>query len=213
MAGLATAVFDCQADIINLSLGFPNLNKGCPTCGVIGHSRSKVFESLLISLQNVKTTALLNPIISTPTLPSPIYVAATGNKSRPSVDYPAGYDIALAVGALNSNFERSSFSNYGKSYDRFIMLPGGDPTPDSLGDPTESVGEGIDAHGNTTHCLGTSAATAYASGLLALYWTDPRYSLKTPNEFIDDMLALCDTGSLKPLHSQTEHGEGRLYFT
>lgn len=205
MAGIATAVFDCQADIINLSLGFPHLNMGCSNCGLTGQSRSKVFESLLVALQNVKTKG------KAPALPSPIFVAATGNYNRPSVDFPAGYAITVAVGALNSKFERTSFSNYGKSYDRFVMLPGGDPTPDAQSNPTESVGEGIDSNGKSVPCLGTSPATAYASGLLALYWADPRYKTKTPNEFIDDMLALCDI-SLKPFYNSNEHGKGRLYF-
>jgi hypothetical protein len=194
MAGVATAVFDCQADIVNLSLGFPHLNLGCSNCGLTGPSRSKVFESLLEGLQNVKTKAKV------PTLRSPIFVAATGNYNRPAVDFPAGYDITVAVGALNSQLERASFSNYGKAYDRFMMLPGGD-----------SVGEGIDSNGTSVPCLGTSPAAAYAAGLLALYWSDSRYQAKTPNEFIDDMLALCDI-NLQPFYNVNEHGKGRLYF-
>jgi hypothetical protein len=205
MAGVAAAVFDCEADIINLSLGFPHLTMGCSNCGLTGQSRSKVFESLLEGLQNVKTKA------KSLTLRSPIFVAATGNYNRPAVDFPAGYDITVAVGALTSKLERASFSNYGKAYDRFLMLPGGDPTPDMLGKPTEYVGEGIDANGTSVPCLGTSAATAYASGLLALYWSDPRYQARTPNEFIDDMLALCDI-KLKPFYDINKHGKGRLYF-
>ena len=142
--------------------------------------------------------------------PSPIFVAATGNDGDPSVSYPAAYPVTLAVGSRNTKFERSSFSNYGKAPDRFVMLPGGDPTPDASGAPSESVGEGTD-NGSTTYCLGTSAATAYASGLLALYWAD-KYSTKTPDEFIAAILSECDTKKIGANYNQSEFGEGYLYY-
>lgn len=204
IAGLTAAVLDCKAHIINLSLGFPHLNGHCPICGVYGHTRSRVLEDHLKMLQEEHAAIPVNPP------PSPIFVAATGNDGDPSVCYPAAYKLSLAVGSRNTKFARSSFSNYGKAPDRFIMLPGGDPTPDASGAPSESVGEGTDK-GSTSYCLGTSAATAYASGLLALYWAD-KYSNKTPDEFIAAILSECETVNIGSSYNQSEYGEGYLYY-
>jgi hypothetical protein len=204
IGALTAAVLECKAHIINLSLGFPNLNGHCPICGVYGHTRSKVLEDHLKMLQDVHRAIP----VSAP--PSPIFVAATGNDGDPSVCYPAAYQVSLAVGSRNTKYARSSFSNYGKTPDRFIILPGGDSTPDASGAPSESVGEGTD-NGSTTYCLGTSAATAYASGLLALYWAN-KYNTKTPDEFIAAILSECDTVKIGSSYNQSEYGEGYLYY-
>jgi Subtilase family len=158
MAGVATAVYDCKAHIINMSLGFQHLNKMCKICGGTGYARSMVFENLLDSLAQLYR--------KDPTVPSPLYVAAAGNDNDPQVDYPAHYPVTLAVGAVNSKFERSSFSNYGANKSEYFVMPGGE---EAAGAPTEWVGEGQDSAGATTYCLGTSPAAAYASGLLAIY--------------------------------------------
>lgn len=200
MAGIATAVYDCKAHIINLSLGFQHLGKKCRICGGTGHSRSKVFETLLKSLAELYRKDL--------SVPSPIYVTATGNNSSSSINYPAEFPITLAVGAVNSKFERSSFSNYGTSKAEYVMLPGGE---EASGSPSEWVGEGKDDKGNTTYCLGTSPAAAYASGLLALYWAD-KFKSKDADELISAALGQCDTGRIPLLHTGNEYGSGFLYY-
>jgi hypothetical protein len=56
-----------------------------------------------------------------------------------------------------------------------------------------------------------NAATAYPSGLLALYWAD-KYSTKTPDEFIAAILGECDTVKIGSSYNQSEYGEGYLYY-
>ena len=53
-----------------------------------------------------------------------LLVAAAGNVGGNSLFYPARYSGVLAVGAVNSDFGRSCFSNYGSGLD--IMAAGGD---------------------------------------------------------------------------------------
>lgn len=204
MAGMSTAVFDCKAHVINLSLGFPHMASNCGTCGVSGQNRSKAFEGLLKGLFTLKVSDPLPP-------PSPIVVAATGNGgSSQSMDYPAAFsDTTLAVGALTSGYVRSSFSNYGTPKDLYMMLPGGDETPDHKGSPKEWIGSATSANGSTTYCLGTSPATAYAASLVALYWADNNFTLSA-KALIDTLLQRCDRNYQS--YNQVEHGSGRLYF-
>jgi len=42
-----------------------------------------------------------------------IIIAAAGNRSLAAVDYPAGYEGVIAVGALNDKFEVAGFSSFG----------------------------------------------------------------------------------------------------
>ena len=53
-----------------------------------------------------------------------LIVAAAGNAGGSSLFYPARYSGVVAVGAVNSKFQRSCFSNYGSGLD--IMAAGGD---------------------------------------------------------------------------------------
>lgn len=51
-----------------------------------------------------------------------IIVAASGNEYASSISYPAAYNGVIAVGAVDSNRTRASFSNYGTGLD--LMAPG-----------------------------------------------------------------------------------------
>ncbi len=51
-------------------------------------------------------------------------VAATGNDNTSDPSYPASNAHTLAVGAVDSNLNRASFSNYGPAYNQFVMAPG-----------------------------------------------------------------------------------------
>jgi serine protease len=52
-----------------------------------------------------------------------VVVAATGNRSLPSVSYPARYDRVIAVGATTEHGCHASYANYGRGLD--IVAPGG----------------------------------------------------------------------------------------
>jgi subtilisin family serine protease len=72
MAAVSVAMVDCQADIINLSLGFPGFGNVCSFCGSSGTSRHIAFETLLRSLSKT------NP---------GIYVAAAGNDAPKQTEF------------------------------------------------------------------------------------------------------------------------------
>jgi subtilisin family serine protease len=141
-----------------------------------------------------------------------IFVAAVGNGKRTAgFDFPAGYDLTVAVGAVDSSYKRSSFSNYGTPKQLYFLSPGGNDTLDFSGAPSEHVGSATDSHG-TNYCLGTSMATAYASALLALYWADSRFDLMDATNFLGEMINQCETNNISPTYSYSEHGSGFLRF-
>lgn len=51
-----------------------------------------------------------------------VMVAAAGNSATSTLSYPAAFGPVIAVGAVDSSFDRASFSNYGTGLD--IMAPG-----------------------------------------------------------------------------------------
>lgn len=169
LAGTGTAVFDCHADIVSISLGYAQMPAQCLACGASAQSRSLAFQYLLDGITRSPGKR------GTP----PIYVAATGNDYYSAgFNYPAAYDSAVAVGSVTSALIRSAFSNYGKSTPKyFFMAPGGEENP--LGNVIEDVGSG-----GRAQCRGTSVATAYAAGMLAVLWSDARYRGQAPDVFL-----------------------------
>lgn len=88
-----------------------------------------------------------------------VVVAASGNDGCDCISYPARYPEVFAVGSYNSSTQPSSFSSYGANLD--ILAPGENmraPTW-TKANPTAGYVSGI---------AGTSFATPYVSGLLAL---------------------------------------------
>lgn len=153
MAGINTGVYDSGAHIINLSIGCKSLNKPCSVCGVSATNRSTVFEGFLKGLE---------------TGPDPIFACAVGNEGGTGgFHWPARYASTLAVGSINHQKDRSSFSNKGTSKGNYLLCPGGD-----INDLTNTITEYVgisDDNGTDVKCVGTSPSTAYSSGILALY--------------------------------------------
>lgn len=197
LAGICVAAIDCAADIISLSLGVPDLGGSpCPWCGSLAHVRSLAFEKLLDGLaqRDVKR---------------PIFVAATGNDGRSTgFHYPAAYSIVGATGAINQKEHRSQFSNYGTAGHRYYwMAPGGETLPNltTVTEPVDQV--------NGKNNAGTSEATAYSAGMLALFRSETAYRNKDRTDFLD---AIVQNHCVPPSHTSpapSDYGAGLIRYS
>ena len=204
MSAIATAVSTVSPKIINLSLGIPKID--CMQCGGTTLTRTRVCRDFVVAMN-----ALQRNLNNT----QPIYVAAVGNQGRSNgFNIPAYYDLTLAVGATDSNYERSVFSNYGtppneKQKDNYLLLPGG--KTDSQDKPVEYIGTATDDNNYTTYCIGTSPATAMATGLLALYMEKNYYDGRNPSQILDRALKNCNNQSIQN-YTSDEHGKGMFFY-
>jgi Subtilase family len=193
--GVASASFGHAADIINISMGLDSIPTVCGQCGLSSPGLSNNLEYFLQGISN-KSVGANGP---------PVLVASTGNDGHASgFTYPANWDFTVAVGSVDSNLARSSFSNYGNTnHPAFIVMPGGEEDPHK--NPTEWIGKGAGGE-----CYGTSPATAYASGVLALYFSDLHYKQTNRKQLLAAVLANCEKkfGSYDP----KQHGQGFLPY-
>ena len=193
MGGVAAASFEHQADIINISMGL-NIPGTCSQCGMSSPGLSTILETFLSDISQYAVGSNGPPLL----------VASTGNDTQPEFTCPAKWNFMVAVGAINASKARSRFSNYGDSgHSAFFVMPGGDD--DDQENPLEWVGKGDDGE-----CLGTSPATAYASGMLALYYSDSDYRQSDRQQFLTDVLAKCDDTFSG--YDKDQHGKGLLPY-
>lgn len=108
-----------------------------------------------------------------------LVITAAGNESTNANRYPAAYNNTMSVAAINSDYEKSSFSNYGSKVD--IAAPGGEIRYNSYtGEDyveslysTGSVEAGsLDGYSNM---CGTSQATPVVSAIAAMIFA--KYNL------------------------------------
>ena len=100
------------------------------------------------------------------------HVAAAGNDGSTTIGWPASLDSLISVAAMSSNGTLASFSTHGNGL--FISAPG-----ESIRTTDRSGGDGYGS-GNTTTIDGTSFASPYTAGVVALVLSvDPTL---TPDE-------------------------------
>lgn len=114
-------------------------------------------------------------------------VASAGNDNSAGVSYPASYEGVVSVAALNSDYSRATFSNYGRTVD--IAAPGGDrrgqPGFDSQSDARLELiwSAGADCDDNAVEyegelyegMMGTSQAAPVVSAAAALVFAYEPY--------------------------------------
>jgi subtilisin family serine protease len=121
-----------------------------------------------------------------------VVVAASGNETQSSVDYPAAYPGVVAVGAVDQSNTIWSESNTGPQVT--LAAPG-------VNVPTE------DNTGAAATASGTSASTAYVSATVALIRAD--HPSWTAGQVIRDLIATADPAAgQSPGQHSDQYGYG-----
>jgi subtilisin family serine protease len=133
-------------------------------------------------------------------------VVAAGNtlpEGQNQLAYPARFAEVIAVGALDSKCVRSPISNYGAvdhvedPHSSVFFVPGG------------GAGEFVGSTANPAKNLeGTSFAAAYASGLVALYLSQPTTIDRSRHTTLGYFRTHADR--FFPAYSPREHGNGLM---
>ncbi|WP_270171661.1 S8 family serine peptidase [Paenibacillus sp. SYP-B4298] len=119
-----------------------------------------------------------------------VLIAASGNSGQARVDYPAGFNTVIAVGAVDENRQRLELSNTGSELD--VVAPGSDVP-------------GLGLHGEVVTHSGTSGAAAYAAGIAALYRST------FPSLQAAELMELLRT-TAEPLGAVEEYGYGMVRY-
>ena len=135
-----------------------------------------------------------------------VVVAASGNEGRGTVSWPAAYDAAIAVGAVDFDGDRATYSNGGDALD--IVAPGGDTSADRNGDGyVDGVLQETWQNGRASFQFfqGTSMATPHVAGAAALL---VEVVGRDPDAIRDLLLATADDAGASGWDRET--GWGRL---
>jgi serine protease len=84
-----------------------------------------------LSLGGPSSSTILREAVDRAVAAGVTVVGASGNENRRTVSFPAGFDNAIAVGALDGRKQRAPYSNFGAALD--VMAPGGDLDRDDTG--------------------------------------------------------------------------------
>ena len=120
--------------------------------------------------------------------PDSVVVTAAGNDNCAEHFWPASFDWAVGVGALDSKGLRAGYSNYGDSADVFAL--GTDhvnayPEPEYHYEEEPMVGQKAKFDNGMAYWSGTSFATPLVSGLIAAQMTrGPRQTAKQAWEIL-----------------------------
>ncbi len=207
MTAVSVAVSTIKPHIFNLSLSIPEVD--CLVCGASAFSRNRVFRDFLSAQAELQKNSDYEPV----------FVTATGNDGLlDTLHLPARYDFTIAVGAVDQQYNLTSYSNRGVQQgetqkDNYVLAPGGVFDQQQPPQAIEYIGTATNAAGNTSHCIGTSPATALATGLLAKYMEKhdyPNSSIKA-SYIINEALSNCDNTKISN-YTVESHGKGLFIY-
>ena len=121
--------------------------------------------------------------------------AASGNSGTSSVDYPAAYSGAVAVGATRYGDTRASYSNRGSALD--LVAPGGDTSRDDNGDGyVDGVLQETFSGSTWSYYFfqGTSMAAPHVAAAAALLMAEGATSSEAESALIDTASDLGTSG-------------------
>ncbi|MEM6386801.1 MAG: S8/S53 family peptidase [Pseudomonadota bacterium] len=192
LSALMIAKHDCAGDVISMSLGFDAMT-ACPHCG--GTGAQKAFS--------LETQVAFVASYAGPSGRLPVLLASTGNGGHSDrIKYPSRFHEVVTIASIDSAGNHSRFSNYdrtGQAQRHHLCAYGGQTDPGNQ--PVEHVG----LHGTSAR-YGTSHATAYSAGMMALLWS--HLGIDDRDNFLD---AVKQHHTLR-LGQPMTHGHGLICF-
>lgn len=192
---LAGLVDHSSANVLNLSLEFGDFSQTACVCGrKLPSTRSAVFENAIDQLLNAYSQLII--------------VVAAGNQYDmngplpPGPAYPARFADVVAVGCIDSAYNVSgrygAVDHNGDQHNNLYFLPGGGAT------------EFVGSTGNpATNHRGTSFSAAYASGLLAVYLSEPGNSTAR-SAAMPALRGLAASSGFGTSFNASDHGNGEM---
>ena len=164
-------------DIVNISIGSANYN------GVLAELIKKNYDN------------------------GTLVVVSAGNENTNSYSYPAAYEGAISIAAIDENLHKATFSNFGDGI-RYAA-PGVNIWSTIRAELSwEEEGNAYACHGGTSFSSPIVAGTA----AVVLQWAreNNKFQAKGTGEDVDALLALMDTGTI-PL-KEKDLGKGYIYL-
>jgi|TARA_B100000959_G_scaffold286729_1_gene366797 subtilisin family serine protease len=148
-----------EMDIFGFCLGFLEFQESWAVSGITwaADSGAKVTNS---SWGGGSPLSAITNAFNTTRAAGVFHVAAAGNDGSTTIGWPGNLDSLIAVAAMSSNGTLASFSTHGSGL--FISAPG-----EGIRTTDRSGGDGYDS-GNTVTIDGTSFASPYTAGVVAL---------------------------------------------
>lgn len=148
------------AEAIRYAAGLSNASGSLP---------SKKADIINMSLGTTANSSSVRSAVEDARSAGVIVVAAAGNQSASTLNYPAAYDEVLSVSAVGATNELAWYSNYGSTIN--ITAPGGesgDANGDGYSDSIYSTRGNSSGQPSYGYMNGTSMATPHVAGVLAL---------------------------------------------
>jgi subtilisin family serine protease len=161
-AGVATAMIDNDKGVAGIAqvsvmaekvLGANGKGKYWHTGYGIVHAAKADADIISMSLGGIYDREYLRTACEYAVSRDCVLLAGAGDDNSNNILYPAGYDSVICIGAIDSNNQRASFSNYGSQME--LVAPGVDILSTNLSNKYNTY-------------TGTSAAVPHVAGVAGL---------------------------------------------